>query len=279
MRIRTVKPEFWAHPVMASQSDATKLLAIGLLNLADDEGYFYANAALVRASLRPLDDDSTSVRRSLDDLSRVGYVEVREHSTHGPVGWVCGFTKHQRVDRPSTSKISPLFQSAMPAHKPDSSSARRILDDHSLLEGKGREQGKDQVSLASASAVASETPTSSLVLKSDEPEESAPKPTRPRNENFDALASLNGSDASKLTKPALSAVGVALGQIAAVQADLTPDEIKRRAGHYRLRFPNAAMTPTALAKHWADCEHPPAPKSNAPSWQADGHSIDHTQKF
>ena len=46
MRIRTLKPEFWSHPVISRQSDAAKLLAIGLLNYADDEGYFYADARM-----------------------------------------------------------------------------------------------------------------------------------------------------------------------------------------------------------------------------------------
>ena len=68
MRIRTIKPEFWSHPVMTRQDDATKLLALGLLNFADDEGYFYADAALIRSALRPLDDDSSIVRRSIEKI-------------------------------------------------------------------------------------------------------------------------------------------------------------------------------------------------------------------
>lgn len=135
MRIRTVKPEFWTHPVMVRQSDSAKLLAIGLLNYADDDGFFYATPQMVRAALRPLDDDSTTTRRLLDELSRIGYLAVREHSTHGEIGYILSFRSHQVIDRPKSSKIKDLYESAI---------ARRLLDDQSLRElGKGtREQGK-----------------------------------------------------------------------------------------------------------------------------------------
>lgn len=123
---------------MARQDDAAKLLAIGLLNYADDEGFFYATVSLIRSALRPFDDDSTIVRRSLETLSKIGFVEVREHPTHGPVGVVISFNEHQRVDRPKASIIKELF---------DSTNDRRMIDDESSLEGKGsgnREQGKEQ---------------------------------------------------------------------------------------------------------------------------------------
>lgn len=153
MRIRSVKPEFWAHPVMARQSDAVRLLAIGLLNYADDEGYFFADPALVRAALRPLDDQSTIVRASLETLENMGYLETRDHPTHGRIGRVVHFDKHQRVDRPNKSSIKVLF---------DSTNDRRMIDDRSSLEqgaGKGREQGAGS-GVYAAPAAASQLPDS-----------------------------------------------------------------------------------------------------------------------
>jgi hypothetical protein len=137
MRIRTLKPEFWTHPVISRLSDSTKLLAIALLNYADDHGYFYADCRMVRAALRPLDEDSTIVRRSLAELVKAEWIEIREHPTHGELGKVLTFTTHQRVDRPSPSKISTYWLDEQ------SSNVRRGLDDHSSLEqGTGnREQG------------------------------------------------------------------------------------------------------------------------------------------
>lgn len=134
MRIRTVKPEFWSHPVLSRQEDGTRMLAIALLNIADDEGFFHADPALIRSAVWPFDEDSTKARRALESLSKIGWIELNEHPTHGMIGRVVNFTKHQRVDRPSDSKIKVYF---------DSASIRRGLDDQSPPEqGTGnREQG------------------------------------------------------------------------------------------------------------------------------------------
>lgn len=141
MRIRTIKPEFWSHPVMARLDDATKLLAIGLLNFADDHGYFYADEKLIRSALRAFDDDSSIVRRSLVELEKTGFVSIRQHPTHGNVGCVTSFSKHQRVDRPKPSEIKELYDSTNDRGLIDDESTkhRRSIDDQSTLEGKGKE--------------------------------------------------------------------------------------------------------------------------------------------
>ena len=112
MRIRTVKPEFWSHPVLSRQDDSVRMLAIALLNIADDEGYFLADPALIRSAVWPFDENSSKARRCLDTLSKLVWIELREHETHGAIGRIVNFTKHQRVDRPSDSKIKVYFDSA-----------------------------------------------------------------------------------------------------------------------------------------------------------------------
>ncbi len=137
MRIRTVKPEFWSHPILSGEPDEVRLAALGLLNIADDEGYFLAKSALIRSALWPLDEDSTKARRTIARLIEIGYIQVREHETHGSIGFVENFTKHQRVDRPNASKIRVYF---------DSSNDRRMIVEHSCPEqGTGnREQGSGE---------------------------------------------------------------------------------------------------------------------------------------
>lgn len=39
--------------------------------------------------------------------------------------------------------------------------------------------------------------------------------------------------------------------------DATPDEIRRRAAVFRVRWPNVSLTPTALARRWAECAPDP----------------------
>jgi hypothetical protein len=117
--------------------DSVRMLAVALLNLADDEGYFYADPSLIRSSVWPFDDDSSKARRALEQLSKVGWIEIVECAEIGQIGRVVNFTKHQKVDRPSPSKIKGYTAS---------SNIRRTLDDDSLLEqGTGnREQGRKE---------------------------------------------------------------------------------------------------------------------------------------
>lgn len=132
---------------MAKQSDSAQLLAIGLLNYADDEGFFFADARLIRAQLRPFDEDSKNVLRSIQELSRIGYLEVVEHSTHGAIGRIVSFLEHQRIDKPRKSTIRPLFE--------DSKMNPRTIQEESQPEGKGMERngsrnGKESLLVESA---------------------------------------------------------------------------------------------------------------------------------
>ena len=106
MRIRTVKPEFWQSESMARCTPEARLLAIALLNFADDEGYFWANEKVIHGALFPF-DDSWNVPGMFLELSRNGFLRFGECSGK-MVGFVVNFSKHQRVEKPQKSKISPL---------------------------------------------------------------------------------------------------------------------------------------------------------------------------
>lgn len=107
-RIRTVKPELWQSEELAVVSEPAMLLAIGLLNHADDEGYFKANPGLVKAAIFPLREPSVSVHGMFAELSEAGYLELFEGSDEKQYGIICNFTKHQKISRPSPSKIKSL---------------------------------------------------------------------------------------------------------------------------------------------------------------------------
>ena len=143
MRIRTIKPEFWTNERMAALSEFTRLLAIGLLNYADDEGYFNANISLIRGSLFPFADESKKILGSIQDLSRLDFIRLAESEDGRKYGWIVHFDEHQRVDKPKPSKIKGLcdFQDA------SKTNPRRVQDaskEEGTREGKGtgnREQG------------------------------------------------------------------------------------------------------------------------------------------
>jgi hypothetical protein len=107
-RIRTIKPEFWQNEQLAGVSFRARLLAIALLNHADDKGLFLANPQLVRAACFPFEEDSKNVLGSLQELSGIGYIEVKNCGGKS-VGRICKFLDHQRIDKPQKSKLADVF--------------------------------------------------------------------------------------------------------------------------------------------------------------------------
>jgi hypothetical protein len=138
MRIRTIKPEFWMHEGLCSKSEFTRLLAIALLNWADDEGYFLANPVLIRGQVFPFLEDSTKIPRALQELSSVGWIDLGKDDQGRSIGRIKNFAKHQRVDKPNPSKLkaSSVFQE-------DSKNDLGIILEDSTEEGKGREGNKE----------------------------------------------------------------------------------------------------------------------------------------
>lgn len=140
MRIRTVKPTFWKSETMASVSKESRLLAVALLNYADDDGYFMANEALIRGECFPFDADSKSIRRGLQELSAIGYIALGTASDGQKIGRVVTFEEHQRIDKASPSKIKTKTITWE-----NSASPPRVLQESSPPEvevGSGSRKGK-----------------------------------------------------------------------------------------------------------------------------------------
>ena len=133
------------HEGLASCSEFARLLAIALLNWSDDEGYFMANPILIRGQVFPFLDDSKIIPRSLQDLSRVGWIQLGKDDQGRDVGMVKNFAKHQRVDKPKPSSIKGNFRI-----QDQSKINPRSIQDQSKEEGNGMEwKGRE---LLSASA-------------------------------------------------------------------------------------------------------------------------------
>ncbi|WP_333901492.1 DnaT-like ssDNA-binding domain-containing protein [Enterobacter wuhouensis] len=107
-RIRTIKPEFWTDEDMAELSEPACLLAIGLLNYADDEGYFNANPKLIKAAVFPIREPSVPIQVLIQELSNCGYLSMFSTSDGKQFGAITNFLKHQVVNKPKESKIRSL---------------------------------------------------------------------------------------------------------------------------------------------------------------------------
>jgi hypothetical protein len=156
MRIRTIKPEFWHSPHQAELDWPHKVLFLGLLNLADDQGRALGDPRYVKGQLLPYEEITPDeVADLLDHLHRVGLIELYNHSGRRHLA-IVNFSKHQSIDRPKASKLPDPKDPASSVvddsstinrrHVDDESTTnRRAVDDRSLLEqGTGnREQGTE----------------------------------------------------------------------------------------------------------------------------------------
>lgn len=108
MRIRTIKPDFWQHQLMSALPDFTRLLAIGLLNYCDDEGYFMAAPQSIRGAVFPFMDDSRRITVALRELSNQGYLRLGKLPDGRDVGHVVNFLEHQVINKLKLSKLKEL---------------------------------------------------------------------------------------------------------------------------------------------------------------------------
>lgn len=141
MRIRTIKPEFWKHFRMSKLSAEARLLAIGLLNFADDEGYFQAHPALIRGELMPFAEKTSHIPKLLTDLEGIGYLRLYQSDKGEPMGHIVNFLVHQRINRPTQSRHSRATHAQLTE---SSVSTHAQLTDDSLLEWKGNKEREEE---------------------------------------------------------------------------------------------------------------------------------------
>lgn len=103
-RIRTVKPTFWGSGATARLSRDARLLTLGLISFADDDGRFLASTAAVNGFVFPNDElPPTKVRKWLEEITSIGL--IHEYQRDG-VRYGCfpSWHEHQVINRytPST---------------------------------------------------------------------------------------------------------------------------------------------------------------------------------
>lgn len=147
-RIRTIKPDFWRDESLASVSPEAALLAIGLLNHADDEGYFNAHPKLIESDIFPLRELSCTITVMIDELHRIGYIELYKGHDGKRYGHICNFSKHQVINKKNPSKIKGLCELL-----DDSVTTTVVLPVGMEGKGKGKE-GEKKAAKAAATVVA-----------------------------------------------------------------------------------------------------------------------------
>lgn len=106
-RIRTMKPSFWGSPEVAGMSRDARLLTLGLISNADDDGRFLASPAALSGSIFPNDELSPAkVRTWMAEVVASGMVHQYRCGT---VIYGCfpSWHKHQVINRYTPSTLPP----------------------------------------------------------------------------------------------------------------------------------------------------------------------------
>lgn len=139
MRIRTIKPEFWASESVGRLSRDARLLFIGFWSLADDSGRGRGALPTISGSLFPYDPDALKhLPKWISELEREGMVRIYKAADGNTYFDIPKWLNHQKIEKPSAPKFPPFTE--------QSGSNRGVVGEGSPLDqGSGnREQGVDQ---------------------------------------------------------------------------------------------------------------------------------------
>jgi len=130
-RIRSIKPEFPQSESMGRISRDARLTFIQCWTLADDEGRLRGNSRMLASLLFPYDDDAPSLIDGwLGELERENCL-IRYQVDGQSYMQVCNWLIHQKIDKPSKSKIPKFDESSRILANPREVSS----------EDQGRDQG------------------------------------------------------------------------------------------------------------------------------------------
>lgn len=139
-RIRTIKPEFPQSESMGRVSREARLAFILLWTLADDEGRLRGNSRMLASLLFPYDDDAPSlIDVWLGELEAEGCLHRYKIDGNSYVQ-IANWLIHQKIDKPSRSKIPEFDESSRISANPREHSSE---DQGSRTKDQGEDQGED----------------------------------------------------------------------------------------------------------------------------------------
>jgi hypothetical protein len=158
-RIRSIKPEFPQSESMGRVSRDARLTFILLWTIADDAGRLRGNSRMLASLLFPYDTDAPKqIDKWLDELSREKCV-IRYKVNGDHYMEICNWLSHQKIDKPSKSKIIPFanLREDSPNVREHSSGDLRIKDqgeEGNGEEGNGSKEASRRIAKPSVDEVA-----------------------------------------------------------------------------------------------------------------------------
>jgi hypothetical protein len=153
-RIRSIKPELPQSESMGNVSRDARLTFVQLFTLADDEGRLRGNSRMLASLLFPYDDGedghvlttAKDVEAWMVELEREGCI-VRYQIDTAAYVQICNWLIHQKIDKPSKSKIPAFAESSREVANPLEVSSEEGIKDQ------GEEGIKDSASAPAAAGV------------------------------------------------------------------------------------------------------------------------------
>lgn len=234
-RIRTIKPEFWGDPKTARVSRDARLLFLGLLNESDDEGRQLGTTKRIAGVVFPNDDDVTE---SMVDcwLRELEQVELVRRYVVNKVVYVliCGFVEHQKISHASPSRLpSPSDELRESLRYSSGVPPEFLRPDLGIDLGSG----------------------SRIIAPKNGAKKKSRTTRREPDPLWEALLDACGIPADGITTSARGAYNRALKELR--DAGATEQAIRARAAMHRAKWPQSSLTPSSLAKHWAELAGPP----------------------
>jgi hypothetical protein len=104
-RIRSIKPEMWHDEAFGGLTPNARLLFVGLITMADDEGRLRDLPAAIIGHVFPYDAVPVAkVDRWLEELSHAALIERYDVGAYSYVA-LRSWSKHQKVNRPTPSRL------------------------------------------------------------------------------------------------------------------------------------------------------------------------------
>ena len=102
-RKRMIDPNFWTDEKLGECSIQERLLFMGLISNANDEGYGRANSKLIKATIFPYDDiENDELEKWLNHLIEFNMVVIFEYDKQ-KYYYIPNFFKHQTINKPTKS--------------------------------------------------------------------------------------------------------------------------------------------------------------------------------
>lgn len=106
-RIRSIKPEAWQDEKVGALSRDARLLMVGLITMADDEGRLRAQPSMILGHVFPWDEiPPRKLGDLLSEIAGLGVILQYEHNSRPYIAFR-HWRRHQQINKPTASELPP----------------------------------------------------------------------------------------------------------------------------------------------------------------------------